>query len=46
MGEGGRAGTALEHPLTTPIPQNPARRGVHMRSVGAAGLVQQPEQTR
>ena len=47
-GEGGRAGTALAHPPTTPIPH--ARPGVgyiiHMWSVGAAGLVQQPEQMR
>ena len=33
--EGGRAGTALEHPPTTPIPH--AWRWVHMWSVGAAG---------
>ena len=43
-GEGGRAGTALAHPLTTPIPH--ARPGVgYIWSVGAAGTVQQPEQT-
>ena len=41
-GEGGQANIALVHPPTTPIPH----RGVHMWSVGAARLEQQPEQTR
>ena len=43
--EGDRAGTALVHPPTTPIP-HAVRRAVHMWSVGAAGPVKQPEQTR
>ena len=33
-------------PSDHPHSPHPARRGVHMWSVGAAGQVQQPEQTR
>ena len=45
-GEGGWAKYCPGAPSDHPHSPHPAGHGVHMWSVGAAGLVQQPEQTR